>query len=170
MNHSTLGSRVKNKKKKTPCRPNPGASTISHHFRPSTAPIPSGTINGSSSRTLQRFSLTVACHRRDCLRVNRRTLRLPSDEIKSFSLDQLTALDHHRHCPGVCCPSLRAFPIRLWEGFRESRSCSRDTYPESYITDYLFEYKKHSEWERHHTRLQDRPRHLFTPHRKFLCL
>ena len=24
----------------------------------------------------------------------------------------------------------------LWEGFRESRKCSRDTYPESYITQY----------------------------------
>jgi len=24
----------------------------------------------------------------------------------------------------------------LWEGCRESRSCSRDTYPESYITKY----------------------------------
>ena len=25
---------------------------------------------------------------------------------------------------------------RLWEGYRESRRCSRDTYPESYITEY----------------------------------
>jgi len=24
----------------------------------------------------------------------------------------------------------------LWEGYHESRSCSRDTYPESYITEY----------------------------------
>ena len=24
----------------------------------------------------------------------------------------------------------------LWEGYRESRRCSRDTYPESYITKY----------------------------------
>ena len=24
----------------------------------------------------------------------------------------------------------------LWEGFRESRRCSRDTYPESYFTEY----------------------------------
>jgi len=24
----------------------------------------------------------------------------------------------------------------FWEGFRESRRCSRDTYPESYITEY----------------------------------
>ena len=26
--------------------------------------------------------------------------------------------------------------IPLWEGCRESRRCSRDTYPESYITKY----------------------------------
>ena len=25
---------------------------------------------------------------------------------------------------------------RLWEGYHESRRCSRDTYPESYITKY----------------------------------
>ena len=24
----------------------------------------------------------------------------------------------------------------LWEGYRDSRRCSRDTYPESYITEY----------------------------------
>ena len=24
----------------------------------------------------------------------------------------------------------------VWEGYRESRRCSRDTYPESYITKY----------------------------------
>ena len=29
------------------------------------------------------------------------------------------------------------YPIdRLWEGCRESRRCSRDTYPESYVTKY----------------------------------
>ena len=28
----------------------------------------------------------------------------------------------------------------LWEGFRESRRCSRDTYPESYITEYTLVY------------------------------
>ena len=25
----------------------------------------------------------------------------------------------------------------LWKGFRESRRCSRDTYPESYSTEYV---------------------------------
>ena len=30
---------------------------------------------------------------------------------------------------------------RLWEGFRESRRCSRDTYPESYITKYVLIYE-----------------------------
>ena len=29
----------------------------------------------------------------------------------------------------------------LWEGFRESRRCSRDTYPESYITEYTSVYE-----------------------------
>jgi len=29
----------------------------------------------------------------------------------------------------------------LWEGFRESRRCSRDTYPESYITEYILIYE-----------------------------
>ena len=32
---------------------------------------------------------------------------------------------------GMVAPT---FP--LWEGYRESRRCSRDTYPESYITEY----------------------------------
>jgi len=26
--------------------------------------------------------------------------------------------------------------MSLWEGYHESRRCSRDTYPESYITKY----------------------------------
>ena len=33
----------------------------------------------------------------------------------------------------------------LWEGYRESRRCSRDTYPESYITECILiheEYRK----------------------------
>ena len=25
----------------------------------------------------------------------------------------------------------------LWEGFHESRRCSRDTYPDSYVTEYI---------------------------------
>ena len=29
----------------------------------------------------------------------------------------------------------------LWEGFRESRRCSRDTYPESYIAEYILIYE-----------------------------
>ena len=29
-----------------------------------------------------------------------------------------------------------------WEEFRESRRCSRDTYPESYITEYTFVYEE----------------------------
>ena len=29
----------------------------------------------------------------------------------------------------------------VWEGFRESRTCSRDTYPESYITEYILIYE-----------------------------
>ena len=28
------------------------------------------------------------------------------------------------------------FHVVIWEGCRESRRCSRDTYPESYITKY----------------------------------
>ena len=28
-----------------------------------------------------------------------------------------------------------------WEGFRESRRCSRDTYPESYITEFILTYE-----------------------------
>jgi len=32
-------------------------------------------------------------------------------------------------------PSLK-FAVVLWEGCRESRRCSRDTYPESYTTKY----------------------------------
>ena len=31
---------------------------------------------------------------------------------------------------------LNGFAGPLWEGYRESRRCSRDTYPESYITKY----------------------------------
>ena len=30
----------------------------------------------------------------------------------------------------------------LWEGCRESRRCSRDTYPESYITEYTLVYEE----------------------------
>ena len=30
---------------------------------------------------------------------------------------------------------------RLWAGFRESRRCSRDTYPESCITEYILIYE-----------------------------
>ena len=30
------------------------------------------------------------------------------------------------------------------EGFRESRRCSRDTYPESYITEYILIYEDES--------------------------
>jgi hypothetical protein len=30
---------------------------------------------------------------------------------------------------------------RLWEGFRESRRCSRHTYLESYITDHIIIYE-----------------------------
>ena len=29
----------------------------------------------------------------------------------------------------------------LWEGCRESRRCSRDTYPESYINEYTLAYE-----------------------------
>jgi len=32
----------------------------------------------------------------------------------------------------------------LWEGYRESRRCSRDTYPESYITSILVYEDKRS--------------------------
>ena len=28
-----------------------------------------------------------------------------------------------------------------WEGYHESRRCSRDTYPESYITEYTLVYE-----------------------------
>ena len=38
--------------------------------------------------------------------------------------------DSHGHLMALDC---RQMP---WEGFRESRRCSRDTYPESYITEY----------------------------------
>ena len=31
---------------------------------------------------------------------------------------------------------------KLWEGFRESGRCSRDTYPESYITEYILIYEE----------------------------
>jgi len=30
--------------------------------------------------------------------------------------------------------------LPLWEGYRESRRCSRDTYPEAYITKYTSIY------------------------------
>jgi len=33
-------------------------------------------------------------------------------------------------------------PTVLREGFRESRRCSRDTYPESYITKYILIYEE----------------------------
>ena len=29
------------------------------------------------------------------------------------------------------------------EGFRESRRCSRDTYPESYVTEYILIHEKY---------------------------
>ena len=29
----------------------------------------------------------------------------------------------------------------LWKGFRESRRCSRDPFPESYITEYVLIYE-----------------------------
>jgi len=32
----------------------------------------------------------------------------------------------------------------LWEGYHESRRCSRDTYPESYITEYTLVYEDES--------------------------
>jgi len=32
----------------------------------------------------------------------------------------------------------------LWEGYHESRRCSRDTYPESYITKYTSIRRKHT--------------------------
>jgi len=36
---------------------------------------------------------------------------------------------------------------RWTEGFRESRRCSRDTYPESYITEYTLVYEdKTARW------------------------
>ena len=33
---------------------------------------------------------------------------------------------------------------RSWEGFRESRRCSRDTYPESYITECTLAHEDES--------------------------
>ena len=46
------------------------------------------------------------------------------------------------HLPGplrspnpVCYTKISKF-CNMWEGCRESRKCSRDTYPESYITNY----------------------------------
>ena len=38
--------------------------------------------------------------------------------------------------PQVMNQSFTCVVDRLWEGCRESRRCSRDTYPESYITKY----------------------------------
>ena len=32
----------------------------------------------------------------------------------------------------------------LWEGFRESRRCSRDNYPESYIAEHVLIYEENS--------------------------
>ena len=32
--------------------------------------------------------------------------------------------------------------IHHWEGFRESRRCSRDAYPESYITEHILIYEE----------------------------
>jgi hypothetical protein len=39
----------------------------------------------------------------------------------------------------------RALTGPLWEGFRSSTSCSRDTYPESYITEYILIYEEYGE-------------------------
>ena len=36
---------------------------------------------------------------------------------------------------------LRVGWLHGWEGFRESRRCSRETYPESYITEYILMYE-----------------------------
>jgi len=38
-------------------------------------------------------------------------------------------------------PGLRLHPFFYWEGYRESRRCSRDTDPESYITKYTLVYE-----------------------------
>ena len=43
-----------------------------------------------------------------------------------------------------CCPRRTAVDsarLSLWEGFRESRRCSRDTYPASYITEHILIYE-----------------------------
>jgi len=39
-------------------------------------------------------------------------------------------------CYGGYRCSITSGMIDSWEGYRESRRCSRDTYPESYITKY----------------------------------
>ena len=44
----------------------------------------------------------------------------------------------------------------LWEGYRESRRCSRDTYPESYITEYILIYEEKSNAYARQIRYPDR--------------
>jgi len=39
-------------------------------------------------------------------------------------------------CASSSCLLRASLRFRSWEGYRESRRCSRDTYPESYITKY----------------------------------
>ena len=51
----------------------------------------------------------------------------------------------------VCSPAVSEYALVIdsglvgsmdfWEGYRESRRCSRDTYPESYITKYTLVYE-----------------------------
>ena len=40
-------------------------------------------------------------------------------------------------------PASRVVDLSVWEGFRESRRCSRDTYPDSYITEYILIYEEY---------------------------
>ena len=53
-----------------------------------------------------------------------------------LSLSRSLALAHRSGCKGVFAPTLTTFllPYRLREGYHEGKRCSRDTYPESYIT------------------------------------
>ena len=43
---------------------------------------------------------------------------------------------------GFSCDKTQGWLAQLWEGFRESRRCSRNTFPESYVTEYTSVYEE----------------------------
>ena len=61
----------------------------------------------------------------------------------TFNAGVCCSTDVHWNAAAVHPYGRRSHGDKLWEGYRESRRCSRDTYPESYITKYTSTRRKH---------------------------